>query len=309
MLGRLGRLLFVGGPGMSAFQGFLAYNSTTQTIYDRQIIAMVLDTNQFDTEGMHYTSAASLTGTVSKTSGSAALSGSGSAFLSELSVGQIVAMQKTLSGTVVLTNGSTTVAGTSTAFLTECAVGQMLNVGGATSNTLWIKSITNDTALVVDHAPQNLSPNPSSPATAYATELVAVASIASDTSATLYKNAQTSASGLTGKRVSYAACVKTAGYWDFYGYLTVTAQPAQDSPPSVLVNGLAVIGASNVIWANQANGVPPAGEFRLLPRHYAVGDIIIPTVYWDDNGSAGSTTFGGSTPYTMTVFGGYLIGT
>jgi len=310
------RLLFTilrGGAGLpvSAFHGFLAYATAGQSVPDRQVVALNMDSHAspgFDTEGMHYTSAAALTGTVAKTAASTTLTGSSSAFLTELSAGQVVRIQKTLSGTCVITNGSTTVAGTSTAFLSEVAVGQQLNAGGTTSNTMWVKSIETNTSLTVWNAPQNLSPSPSNPATAYASEHVSIASVESNTSATLNVAAQTTVSGVAGTRANYAVTIRTAGYWDFYGYWQTGTNVAQDAPAGIWVNGQPSIGHQFTPWTTQPNNVAGVGQVRLLPRHFTAGDIVWMTMYWDNNGGAAGT-IGGTTVYTETVFGGYLIGT
>jgi hypothetical protein len=296
---------------MAAFQGFLAYATVAQSVPDRQSVALNLDSEAapgFDTESMHYTSAAALTGTVSKTSGSATVTGSGTAFLTELSVGQVIRVPKTLTGTVVITNGSTTVVGTGTAFLTELAVGQQLNVGSPTGNTMWVKSIASDTSLTVWQAPQNLSPSPSAASTAYGSEHLAVSAIANDTSLTAYVNVGSTVSGATATRANYAVTVRTAGYWDFYGYWQTNTNMAQDAPMAIWRNGAPEIGCQFTPWTTQPNNVAGVGQVRLLPRHFAIGDILWCSMYWDNAGGAGGT-IGGTTVYTETVFGGYLIGT
>ncbi len=294
------------GPGAASFAGFLAYHSTTQSVPDRQSVPLEMNSEIHDTEGMHFTSSAALTGTCSKTAASATLTGSGTAFLSELSVGQVVRIQKTLTGTVVITNGSTTVVGTGTAFLTECAVGQALNVGSPTGNRMTISAIADNTHLTVVSAPQNLVPSPSSASTAYATEHVGISAIGSDTSATLYTAAQTSVSGATGTRCSYAVVVKTAGYWDFYGYWQTGTNIAQDAPAAIWVNGLPQRGGQFTPWTTQPNNVAGVGQVRLFPRLFAAGDIVWMSMYWDNDGGAAGT-IGGTTTFTETVFGGNAV--
>lgn len=68
-----------------------AYNSTWETIAAVGQVTgyLTLDSEEWDTDAIHFTSNANLTGTLATTSGSGAIVGSGTAFLSELSVGQV----------------------------------------------------------------------------------------------------------------------------------------------------------------------------------------------------------------------------
>jgi hypothetical protein len=61
------------------------------------------DTEDWDTDTMHYTSAAACTGTVTKTASSATLTGSGTLFTSELSVGQVISVPGTAAEKRVVT--------------------------------------------------------------------------------------------------------------------------------------------------------------------------------------------------------------
>lgn len=61
------------------------------------------DTEDADADNQHYTSAAALTGTVTKTSGSQTVTGSGTAFTTELSVGQVISVTGTATEKRVVT--------------------------------------------------------------------------------------------------------------------------------------------------------------------------------------------------------------
>lgn len=69
-----------------------AYHSVNISVASGTMTALDLDSESFDNEAMHFTSSAALTGTVSKTAGSATLTGSGTAFTTELSVGQVISV-------------------------------------------------------------------------------------------------------------------------------------------------------------------------------------------------------------------------
>lgn len=82
------------------------------------------DTEDSDADNQHYTSAAALTGTVSKTNGSATLTGSSTAFTTELSVGQVISVPGTATEQrVVIAIASATSLTVNTAF-TATASGQ-----------------------------------------------------------------------------------------------------------------------------------------------------------------------------------------
>lgn len=67
-----------------------AYHDANQSINNATQTVLLLNSDDLDTDNMHYTSSANLTGTVAKTNGSATLTGTGTAFTSELSVGQLI---------------------------------------------------------------------------------------------------------------------------------------------------------------------------------------------------------------------------
>lgn len=66
------------------------YNSVDQAIATATLTTLGFDTNRYDSDSQHYTSAAALTGTAAKTNGSAVLTGTGTLFTSQLSVGQVI---------------------------------------------------------------------------------------------------------------------------------------------------------------------------------------------------------------------------
>lgn len=80
---------------MTAFHGALAYHDTTASWADQDVKKFPFNSTELDTDGYHFTSAANLTGTVSKTSASATITGSGTAFTTELSVNQAIAIPGT----------------------------------------------------------------------------------------------------------------------------------------------------------------------------------------------------------------------
>jgi hypothetical protein len=67
-----------------------AYNSGSQNLTDQSWVSIAFDSNVYDTGSYHFISAANLTGTVTKEASSTTLVGSGTAFLSELTVGQVI---------------------------------------------------------------------------------------------------------------------------------------------------------------------------------------------------------------------------
>lgn len=70
-------------------------HSADATIADDTLTALSWDTETFDTDGMHFPSAAALTGTVAKTATSATLVGTDTLFTTELSVGQVIVVPGT----------------------------------------------------------------------------------------------------------------------------------------------------------------------------------------------------------------------
>jgi hypothetical protein len=80
-------------------------NSAAQTITSGAgVTTLGFDTNRFDSDSQHYTSAAALTGTLAKTSGSAAVVGTGTLFTSQLSVGQVFDLPGTATERRVVTS-------------------------------------------------------------------------------------------------------------------------------------------------------------------------------------------------------------
>lgn len=70
-----------------------AYASSAQSIPASAETAVSMDSEHVDTDNMHFTSAAALAaGTVSKTASSTTLTGSGTSFTTELSVGQMISV-------------------------------------------------------------------------------------------------------------------------------------------------------------------------------------------------------------------------
>lgn len=69
--------------------------SANQSITSATASLIAWDTEDNDADNQHYTSAANLTGTVTKTAGTTTLTGSGTAFTTELSVGQVISVPGT----------------------------------------------------------------------------------------------------------------------------------------------------------------------------------------------------------------------
>lgn len=85
-----------GPTGISGTRhGAKAYNSATETYADQDVRPLQLNTTEYDTDAYHFTSSANLTGTVAKTSGSAAIVGTGTSFTTELSVNQVISIPGT----------------------------------------------------------------------------------------------------------------------------------------------------------------------------------------------------------------------
>lgn len=101
-----------------------ATNSANVSIAGTTLQSVPLDTNRFDTDSQHYTSAAALTGTVAKTSGSAALVGTGTLFTSQLSVGQVIDVPGTAVARRVVTSITDDTHLTVNANFTNTASGQ-----------------------------------------------------------------------------------------------------------------------------------------------------------------------------------------
>ena len=81
----------VGSSSSTTFRGCsLSHSTTVSAAVSGTHYAMLMDTEQYDTDGFHFTSNANLTGTVAKTSGNVTIVGTGSSFTTELSVNQVV---------------------------------------------------------------------------------------------------------------------------------------------------------------------------------------------------------------------------
>jgi hypothetical protein len=79
----------------TVFRGCHAYHSTTQSLgTSGQYFGVLLDSEEFDTDAFHFTSAAALTGTVSK-NGTTTITGSGTSFTTELTVNQVISIPGT----------------------------------------------------------------------------------------------------------------------------------------------------------------------------------------------------------------------
>lgn len=82
-----------GPPGAATvYIGAHVYNSAQQSLTINTDNVIGFDSERFDTNTFHFTSAANLTGTVSKTNGNATITGSSTLFTSELSVNQVISI-------------------------------------------------------------------------------------------------------------------------------------------------------------------------------------------------------------------------
>lgn len=81
--------------GASVGTGTRLRLSANQSITSATATAITWDTEDNDADNQHYSSAANLTGTVSKTAASATLTGSSTLFTTELSVGQVISVPGT----------------------------------------------------------------------------------------------------------------------------------------------------------------------------------------------------------------------
>lgn len=88
--------------GTPAFHGCWAYSTGAQNISVGGEVRFLLDSEVHDTDGYHFTSAANLTGTVAKAAGSAVITGTGTSFTTELSVGQAVSIPGTAVETFIV---------------------------------------------------------------------------------------------------------------------------------------------------------------------------------------------------------------
>lgn len=110
-----------------------ARHSANQSFADSTLTNAALDTDVVDyVDLMHFTSSANLTGTVSKTNGSASLTGSGTAFTTELSVGQAIDVPGTATERRVVTAIASNTSVTVSANYANTASGQTaVRVNGA----------------------------------------------------------------------------------------------------------------------------------------------------------------------------------
>ncbi len=104
-----------GSGGVPNYVGFHAYNSATQTVLGNVDNNIGFDSERTDTNAFHFSSAAALTGTVTKTNGSTTVTGSGTAFTTELSINQVFTIPggggtDTVVVTAIASNISLTVA-------------------------------------------------------------------------------------------------------------------------------------------------------------------------------------------------------
>lgn len=90
-------------PNTGALPYCNVYNSGNITLQDATQTMLTFDTDRKDAMNMHFTSAANLTGTVDKAASSATLAGTGTAFLTEISVGQMIVVPGTADEVRVVT--------------------------------------------------------------------------------------------------------------------------------------------------------------------------------------------------------------
>jgi hypothetical protein len=81
--------------GAAAFVGCKVYHAATESVGAGAALVPLFDSEEEDTDLFHYTSAANLTGTVSKTASSPNIVGVGTAFLTELGVNQVISIPGT----------------------------------------------------------------------------------------------------------------------------------------------------------------------------------------------------------------------
>lgn len=90
--------------GASTGTGTRARLSANQSIATATATTILFDTEDSDADNQHFTSVANLTGTVAKTAASQALAGTGTAFTTELSIGQVISVPGTAAEKAVVTN-------------------------------------------------------------------------------------------------------------------------------------------------------------------------------------------------------------
>ena len=88
-------LVWAAPGGTSTWLGCKLTRAAAQSVLNGTLTEIDFDTEVYDTDTMHFTSAANLTGTVAKAAASATLTGTGTAFTTELAVGQIISVPGT----------------------------------------------------------------------------------------------------------------------------------------------------------------------------------------------------------------------
>lgn len=125
-----GKYLYSTGTGLSAWTAGAACrvrqtNGGAATSIPYNVVTVInMDTEDLDTDTMHFTSSAALTGTVAKTAASTALVGTGTLFTSELSIGQVISVPGTAPEKRVVTGISDNTHLTVSAAFTFTATGQ-----------------------------------------------------------------------------------------------------------------------------------------------------------------------------------------
>ena len=119
----------VAGNTVPSYQTFgqrarIRHSAAQSIANSTQVVIEAMDTEDFDTDTMHYTSNAALTGTVTKTAGSATLAGSGTSFTTELSVGQVISVPGTAAERRVVTAIASNISLTVSATFANTAAGQ-----------------------------------------------------------------------------------------------------------------------------------------------------------------------------------------
>lgn len=114
----------ISAAGASVGTGARLRISANQSIANDTDALVTWDTEDSDADNQHYTSAASLTGTVDKTAASATLAGTGTAFTTELSVGQVISVPGTAAEKRVVTAIASNTSLTVNAAFANTATGQ-----------------------------------------------------------------------------------------------------------------------------------------------------------------------------------------
>jgi hypothetical protein len=100
------------------------YHSVAQSIANATFLPVAFDSESYDPDVQHFTSNAALTGTVSKTASSPTVTGSGTSFTTELSVGQVFTIPGTATEYCVVTAISSNTSLTCSANLVNTASAQ-----------------------------------------------------------------------------------------------------------------------------------------------------------------------------------------